>query len=300
MMPVRPIDCPHATSNRHASRSTRLFPSARGVRWLIVLTLAAAGCADNTPSWADRNRKVIDEHKVTGRTRELPPLTVPTVLGDGEPLERAKLPMITIGPGVRATVGWSRGALVERLEMDANAAYPRQVLNEELFIIVQEGSATIDIDGRTAELKKAQAIYLQPGAARSMTAGANGLRAFEVYSPVRLDHLARAGQNTDGVSVTFPDQGVTPSLQPGTVIDVNDIQLTPLTDPVAGRTYRRSTTHARLLWGRNAQISLVSIDPQSEIALHIHPEDQLTTTVRGTIEQGVVYVFRGDHMARHS
>jgi gluconolactonase len=32
----------------------------------------------------------------------------------------------------------------------------------------------------------------------------------------------------------------------------------------------------------------VSIDPQSEIALHIHPEDQLTTTVRGTIEQGVM------------
>ena len=42
------------------------------------------------------------------------------------------------------------------------------------------------------------------------------------------------------------------------------------------------------MWGRNAQISLVRIDPQSEIALHIHPEDQLTTTVRGTIEQGVM------------
>jgi gluconolactonase len=270
------------------SAARRCRQCAGGGRWVLVLTLAAAGCADDRPSWGDRNQRVIDEHRVTGRTRELPPLTVPTVLADGEPLERAKLPAITIAPGVTATVGWSRGALVERLQMDANATYPRQVLNEELFVIVQDGSATVDVDGRTAELQKAQAIYLQPGAARSMKAGANGLRAFEIYSPVRLDHLALAGQTTDGVSVTFPDQGATPSLQPGVVIDLNDIQLTPLTDPVAGKPYRRSTTHARLLWGRNAQISLVSIDPQSEIALHIHPEDQLTTTVRGTIAQGVM------------
>ena len=67
-----------------------------------------------------------------------------------------------------------------------------------------------------------------------MKAGANGLRAFEIYSPVRLDHLALAGQNIAGVNVTFPDQGVTPSLQPGVVVDLNDIQWTPLTDPVSG------------------------------------------------------------------
>jgi len=253
-----------------------------------VLSLAAGGCTDNTPSWADRNRRVIDEHHVTGRTRDLPPLSVPTILADGEPLEREKLPAIAVAPGVSATLGWSRGALVERLEMLPNARYPQQTLNEELFVIVQDGSATIDVGGRTLELTKHQAVYLQPGAVRSMKAGANGFRAFEVYSPVRLDHLALAGQSTTGVSVTFPDQGVTPSLQPGVVVDLHDIQWTPLTDPVAGKPYRRSTTHARLLWGRNAQISLVSIDPQSEIALHIHPEDQLTTTVRGTIAQGVM------------
>jgi gluconolactonase len=254
----------------------------------MLLPLVAAGCGSEKPSWADGNQRVIDEHRVTGRTRELPALSVPSVLVDGEPVERAKLPRITIADGVTASLGWGRGALVERVEMQPNATYPSQTLAEELFVIVQDGSATIDVGGKTAALGANQAIYLQPGAVRSMKAGSNGLVAFEVYSPVRLDHLALAGQNTSGLSVTFPDQGVTPSLPPAVVVDVNDIQWTPLTDPEAGKPYRRSTTHARLLWGRNAQISLVRIDPQSEIALHIHPEDQLTTTVRGTIDQGVM------------
>ena len=254
----------------------------------LLLPLILSGCADDGPSWAARNKQVIDEHKITGRTRDLPPMSIPTVLTDGEPVERARLPVITIAPGVTAALGWGRGALVERVEMQANATYPAQTLNEELFIIVQDGSATIDVGGKTAALAKDEALYLQPGAVRSMKAGVNGLRAFEVYSPVRLDHLAMAGQNTAGVSATFPDQGVTPSLQTGVVVNLNEVQWTPLTDPVSGRSYRRSTTHSRLLWGRNAQISLVRIDPQSEIALHIHPEDQLTTTVRGTIEQGVM------------
>jgi gluconolactonase len=260
--------------------------SRRGA--LTLFLFIVAGCASGKTPWADRNQRVIDEHQITGRTRALPRVTVPMVLADGEPVERSKLPTITIAPGVTARLGWGRGALVEHVDMQANAAYPAQTLKEELFVIVQDGSATVDVGGKTTELTKDHALYLQPGAVRSMKAGASGLRAFEVYSPVRLDHLAMAGQNASGVAVGFPDQGVTPSVQPGVAVDLNDIQWTPLTDPTPGKSYRRSTTHSRLLWGRNAQISLVRIDPQSEIALHIHPEDQLTTTVRGTIEQGVM------------
>lgn len=276
-MQIPPAHSPRAL-NRSATRYLHL----------LLVPLLLAGCSSDKPSWADRNQQVVDENKVTGRTRELPPLSVPTVFTDGVPVERASLPVITIAPGVEATLGWGRGALVERVQMQPDAAYPAQTLAEELFIIVQEGSAALDLNGSPIALAKGQAIYLQPGAVRSMKAGAGGLVAFEIYSPVRLDHLAMAGQDTSGVSVGFPDQGVTPSLQPGVVVEVDDIQWTALTDPVADRSYRRSTTHARLLWGRNAQISLVRIDPQSEIALHIHPEDQLTTTVRGTIDQGVM------------
>jgi gluconolactonase len=265
------------------------------VRALAGLTFILAGCSSerpdgrvDEPQWRDLNQRVIDEHKVTGRTRELPAVNVPLQLADGEPVERNRLPVITIAPGVTATLGWGRGALLERVEMQPGAAYPAQTLAEELIIIVEDGSATVEFSGRTAELAKDHVLYLQPGATRSVKAGANGWKAFEVYSPVRLDHLSLAGQNTSGVNATFADQGVTPSLQPGVVVNVNDIQWTPITDPVNGKAYRRSTAHSRLIWGKNAQISLVRMDPGSEFPLHVHPEDQLTHTTRGTLDQGVM------------
>ena len=163
---------------------------------------------------------------------------------DGEPVEAATLPTVTIAPGVTATLGWGRGALLERIDMRPGAVYPSQTLNEELIVIAQEGSATIEFDGKTAELTKDQVLYLQPGSVRSMKAGAAGWKAFEVYSPVRLDHLRLAGQDTSAANAAFADQGVTPSLPPGVVVNVNEIQWTPLTDPVPGKPYRRSTANA--------------------------------------------------------
>jgi gluconolactonase len=293
-------------------RNMTLVRSALGLRSgraclraLAALTLVLAGCSsskdpvDSAP-WRDRNQRVIDQHKLTGRTRELPVVSVPMVLTAGEPVERTKLPVITIAPGVAATLGWGRGALLERVEMQPGAVYPAQTLTEELIILVQDGSATIEIGGRATELAKDAVLYLQPGTVRSVKAGANGWKAFEVYSPVRLDHLALAGQNTSGVNASFPDQGVTPSLAPGVVVNVNEIQWTPLVDPLAGKSYRRSTGLSRLIWGRNAQVSLIRMDPGSEIALHHHPEDQLTHTIRGSLDQGVMDgSFRATGSAGH-
>ena len=258
------------------------------LRDAVVVLVFTAACSTEGPPWADRNQRVIDQYQVTGRTRELPPISVPMGLDAGVPVERSALPTITIAPGVVAELGWGRGALLERVEMRPGAVYPRQTLNEELILIVQDGSATIDFDGTKTELAKDHVLYLQPGTTRSMTAGPHGWTAFEVYSPVRLDHLALAGRNTSGVSASFPDQGVTPSLRPGVAVNLNEIQWTPLTDPIAGQTYRRSTALSRLIWGKNAQISLIRMDPGSEIARHRHPEDQLTHTIRGSLEQGVM------------
>ncbi|HEU4893813.1 MAG TPA: SMP-30/gluconolactonase/LRE family protein [Vicinamibacterales bacterium] len=262
--------------------------ASSGVGAALVGLALTVGCSNGDPPWADANRRVIEQNGVKGRTREVPGVRVPMALADGVPVEAGTLPAITIAPGVTATLGWGRGALLERVDMRPDAVYPSQTLNEELIVIGREGSASVEYDGKTAELTKDQALYLQPGSVRSVKAGANGWKAFEVYSPVRLDHLALAGQNTAGVNPSFPDQGATPSLPVGVVINLNEIQWTPLTDPVAGKPYRRSTANARLIWGKHAQISLVRMDPGSTIGLHIHPEDQLTHTIRGTLEQGVM------------
>jgi len=255
----------------------------------VTLALIVAGCSSgNEPSWSATNKKVIEESKVTGRTRELPQVKIPLALVEGEAVEAGKLSSATIAPGVMAKLWWGRGALVEKIEMQPDAAYPEQTLGEELIIIGQDGTATVQFDGKTAELTKDDVLYLQPGAKRALKAGPKGWKAFEVYSPVRLDHLALAGQNTSGVSVTFPDQGVTPSLQPGTVVHLNDIPFTPLTNPEDGKSYKRASSNSQLIWGKNAQISLVRMDPGSEFPRHIHPEDQLTHTLRGSLDQGVM------------
>ncbi len=254
----------------------------------LVGVLCMTACSSTTPEWAPRNQRVIDEFKITGRTRELPVVNLPSLLVPGQPVETATLPIAPIAPGVVAKLAWGRGAILELVEMQPGAVYPEQTLGEELILIVRDGSATLEFDGKTTELAKDHLIYLQPGVKRSMKAGPNGWKGFEVYSPVRLDHLALAGQKVDGASPTFPDQGATPSLLPGVVVNVNEIQWTPVTNPDTTKSYRRSTGQSRLIWGKNVQISLIRMDPGSEIARHIHPEDQLTHTIRGTLDQGVM------------
>jgi gluconolactonase len=255
---------------------------------LSGLVVAIGGCSGDEPGWIERNQRVIDANGISGRERTLPEFELPLVLAAGVPVVAGELPDISLAPGVDARLAWGRGALLERVEMQPGAVYPEQTLGEELIMIVAAGSATVEIDGAALALNRDDALYLEPGTTRAVTAGADGFSVFEVYSPVRLDHLALAGQDTAGVDVSFPDQGVSPSLEPGVVVNINEIQWTPLTDPVADLSYRRSSALSRLIWGRNAQISLVRMDPGSEFPLHIHPEDQLTHTTRGTLDQGVM------------
>jgi gluconolactonase len=262
----------------------------RGIRHaaLVGMALAIVGCSSSQPPWTARNQAVIDAHQITGRSRELPDVTVPMALVDGEPVLAADLPTAAIATGVEAQLAWGRGALLERVTMQAGAEYPAQTLDEEVIIIVTAGSASVEFDGKTVELAKDNVLYLTPGSTRTMRAGADGWQAYEVYSPVRLDHLALAGQDISDADVGFADQGVTPSLEPGVVFNLNQIQWTPLTDPAADLGYRRSSAMARVIWGRNAQVSFVRMDPDSTTARHIHPEDQLSVTLRGTVEQGVM------------
>lgn len=134
---------------------------------VAALVLVLGGCA-NEPPWHGVNQRVIARNHVTGRTRELPAVNVPMVLADGEPVERSQFPVITIAPGVTAALGWGRGALLERVEMEPNAVYPAQMLAEELIVVVEDGSATIEFDGRSVEFTRDHVLYLQPVLAGGM------------------------------------------------------------------------------------------------------------------------------------
>ena len=126
--------------------------------------LAVAGCSGGAPEWAAKNQRVIDQHKVTGRTRDVPAVTVPNVLVPGVPVENATLPTATLAPGVVARLAWGRGALLEQVDMQPGATLPEQTLGEELILLGRDGSATIEFDGKTVDVARDSVLYLQPGA----------------------------------------------------------------------------------------------------------------------------------------
>ncbi len=263
----------------------------------VCLGMLLLSCtAGPEEAWMDTNRKIVEKLGLKGRGRTLPAVPVRPKLEPGAPSELAALDGITLASGVTAKVVWGRGVLLEVVEMAPGATYPDQELTEELITVVREGSARCRIAGEEVELTKDAVLYLEAGARRSLAAGPDGWKAIEVYSPVRAEHLRMAGASVPEAA-GFPDQGVEPSLQPGVVYNLNEIQFTPVTDPEPSKTYQRSHAMARLVWGRNAQLSFVRMDPGSEFPMHIHPEDQLLLTLRGGLEQGIMestYRFGGE------
>ncbi len=262
-------------------------------RWLV---LALAACAaftacsrKSSEPWREANSQLIKKHNIKARERVIPETEVPLGMEAGKARPKSALPKVAIAPGVNATLAWGKGAMLEQLEMEKGAQYPSQQLNEEVITVVREGSGTCDIGGKTLELAADSVVYLTPGATRSLKAGPDGLKALEVFSPVRVDLLKLAGAAVpSGARIGFPDQGITPSLNPGQVYRLSEIQLTPLTDTLPNLTYTRSAANSRLVWGKNVMLSFVRMDPNSYFPIHSHPEDQLMTVLRGSLVEGIM------------
>ena len=104
---------------------------------------------------------------------------------------------------------------------------------------------------------------------RTIEAGPDGLKALDVFSPVRTDHLALAGGKVEAkAGVGFPGQGIMASLNPGEVYNSEELQFTPLTPLAEGQTYKHSGAHARLVWGKNVMLSILRMDPGSSRSLN--------------------------------
>ena len=268
----------------------------------LIGLLGVPALADKKKNgWRKRNAAVVRQFDLKTRDRVIPQTDVPLLLDPGQTYETTQLPVINIAPGVKASIGWGEGALLEIVEMDPDSTYPAQQLAEELIILVEKGSATCSFDKREVTLKKDSILYLTPGTRRKLRAGPDGFQALEAYSPVRVDHLKLAGVSLPtGGSVGFPDQGVSPSLQAGQVYNLNEIQWAGLTSPAPNTSYRRSGAGSRLVWGKNLMLSLVRMDPNSAFPLHIHPEDQLMIALRGALVEGIMdYAYEMNGTERH-
>ena len=238
-------------------------------------------------AWEDRNARYIAENGLTSREREVPEPEVAVAMEAGKVYATADLPGIAIAEGVRASVSWGRGTLLEWLEMEPGALYPEQTLPGELITAVQSGSATCAVDGREVELGGRSFLYLTDGMRRTLRAGADGFVAMDVFSPVLAEHLELAGTKLPaGAEVGFPDQGIEPSLRAGAVYQFEDIPRQPVVMP--GRESLPPTAHTTLMWGRNFMLSFIRMDGGSSFPHHFHPEDQLMMVLQGEMDEGII------------
>ncbi len=283
--------------NMKMNRSRRLFrPSGHPV-FVIVLAaavLVAAAACTQAPAWKAKNDRLIKEKNLTPRVRtDIPVSKVVPNLEAGVVTNFGKLPVTQIAPGVMAKVYWGKGVLMAWSILDPKAEIPREILASERLMIVMRGSLEQLVGDRFVPLKavprdepdgtngrtaRNDFIYLEKGAANAVRAGDSGAEMIEIYGPARLDYMKKAGAKSLPGALPEANFGLAPTVEPNRVYDLYDVQLTNL---VPG-------SNSRLIGTRSFQASFIRMDPGAKFAEHIHPEEQIMTTLRGAIDEVIL------------
>ena len=257
---------------------------------LALLLLILTQCAP-TPAWQKKNKELIRQYSLTEKMLTGLPKT--KIASNLEPAKVTKLDSVaaaSLYPGVNAKLYWGTGTMTAILKLDPNAQIPEEALPVDRFLFVIEGEVSQLVDGSNVKMiaikREAQDgthsltpridfVYLEKGSKNTLTAGPAGAKVVEVYSPVRLDYLKKAGVTdvpSANVDITTPG---TPNVKPNQVYDLYDFQLTPLT----------TGANSRLITGKNTQISFISMDPGALFDRHIHPEEQTMLVLRGGCDE---------------
>jgi gluconolactonase len=254
---------------------------------LPALTLLILTQCSTAPEWQKKNTELIKQYSLT--VRQLTDLPKTNVVSDLQPARVTSLDSIattTLYPGVTAKLYWGMGTMAGILQLEPNAKVPEEVLPNDQFVFVLEGSADQVINGSTVTMisgkreepdgthsatPRIDFVYLEKGSKNAFSAGAAGAKLLIVCSPVRLDYLQKAGaKNIPSKNVDLAAEQV-PNVKPNTVYDLYEFQLTALT----------SGANSRLVTGKNTQVSFISMDPGSLFDRHIHPEEQTMLVLRG-------------------
>jgi gluconolactonase len=256
---------------------------------LAVCLLILSQCTP-APEWQKKNNELIKQYSLTERQLTgLPKTKVVSNLKAGKVTTLDSISTVTLYPGVTAKLYWGIGTMTGVLTLEPNAKIPEEVLPVDRFLFVIDGEVSQLIDGKEVKMinvkREAQDgthsitarvdfVYLEKGRKNALTAGPAGAKVVEVYSPVRLDYLAKAGAAAPSSNVDVKTPSV-PNVKPNTVYDLYDLQLTALT----------TGANSRLITGKNTQISFISMDPGSLFDRHIHPEEQTMLVLRGGCDE---------------
>jgi gluconolactonase len=254
---------------------------------LAAIVITTTFCTSSAPEWQQKNEELISEHNLTIRElTNLPATPIESNLEAGKVKNIDQMDSTELYPGVNAKLFWGSGTMVGVLQLEPNAKIPEEELLADRFVFVLEG--TIDQlinesavtlvsrkreepDGTHSATPQTDFVYLEQGSTHAVTAGASGAKLLEVYSPLRLDYLQKAGIENLPTVVTELETTQPPNVVPNKVYDLYNIQFTKLADGA----------YSRLVSGRNTQLSFISMEPNSTFPYHIHPEEQMMLVLRG-------------------
>jgi len=262
-----------------------IFP---GLLALILIILAQCTSA---PGWQKKNNELIKQYSLTERQLTgLPKTKVVSNLLAGKVTNLDSIATTTLYPGVTAKLYWGTGTITGVLQLDPNAQIPEEVLPVDRFLFILEGEVSQLIDGANVKMiavkreeqdgthsitPRIDFVYLEKDSKNALTAGPAGAKVVEVYSPVRLDYLQKAGITHVPAANADSATPVTPNVKPNQVYDLYDFQLSPLT----------TGANSRLITGKNTQISFISMNPGTLFDRHIHPEEQTMLVLRGGCDE---------------
>jgi gluconolactonase len=254
---------------------------------LAFVTVIILSQCTNAPEWQKKNKELIKQYALTERQLTgLPKVKLESNLDPGIVTNLGNIPTTTLYPGVEARLYWWSGTMVAVLQLRAGAKIPEEVLPSDRFVFVMEGSVDQLIDGSFVSMisrkreeqdgthsitPRIDFVYLEKNSKNALTAGPDGAKLLEVYSPLRSDYLVKAG--IADVPASFDDVKMPglPNIVPNKVYDLYDLQLTQI----------GSGSNSRLITGKNTQISFISMDPGALFDRHIHPEAQTMLVLRG-------------------
>ena len=257
---------------------------------IFIFFLSFSGCTKK-PEWKVRSDKIIKERNLERRVRkDIPETNVVSNLKPGVISNINTLPITEIAPGAKAQIYWGKGNLINWMTLEPHAEIPVETLPGERLMFVMKGSVDQLIngsfitmsalereepDGINGGTPKIEFVFLEKGSENAVKAGEKGAEILEVYWPVRLDYLEKAGVPNLPSNVAVGKYPLEPSVDPNKVYDLYDVQFTEL---VPG-------ANSRLVSGRGTQLSFIRMDPGSTFGHHIHPEEQLMIVQRGWIDE---------------
>ncbi|HEU5292967.1 MAG TPA: SMP-30/gluconolactonase/LRE family protein [Cyclobacteriaceae bacterium] len=262
------------------------------VNCFLAVAISFTHCTRSTEaSWQAENDKLIKQHNLT--VRELTGLPYASLKSNLEPSKVTSLDSLVsteLYPGVNASMFWGTGIVVTKLQLAPHATIPEETLPGDRIVFVLLGSidqlvngASVTMIGQKAEepdgthgaTARTDFVFLEKGNKSAVRAGASGATLIELYSPVRLDYLQKAGIQNLPTEVGDVEAALVPNILPNKIYDLYDIQLTQLA----------TGAFSRLVSLKNMQLSFISMDPNSVFPHHIHPEEQMMFVLRGSCDE---------------